>query len=162
MPLYTGGGAPRPVPIWARPSRSQPVRAAPVRVVVASHENDRRTIGQKHSRSTVRGAPVEDPRVAVHHHSTVALCPFPLGPILRPLQFCFVFLTLVSVVVSSVPTATGAKAMATRHADMRSAPSRERRDLGTHAANWPRMAAIEGIYLYHRSACARQRTAARQ
>ena len=54
--------------------------------------------------------------MAVHHHSTVALCPFPLGPILRPLQFCFVFLTLVSVVVSSVPTATGAKAMATRHA----------------------------------------------
>ena len=137
MPLYTGGGAPRPVPIWARPSRSQPVRAAPVRVVVASHENDRRTIGQKHSRSTVRGAPVEDPRVAVHHHSTVALCPFPLGPILRPLQFCFVFLTLVSVVVSSVPTATGAKAMATRHADIcavRSAPRVERL-LGTHAAN---------------------------
>ena len=126
MLLYTGGGAPRPVPIWARPSRSQPVRAAPVRVVVASHEDDRRTIGQKHSRSTVRGAPVEDPRVAVHHHSTVALCPLPLGPILHPLQFCFVYLTLVSVVVSSVPTATGAKAMATRHADMRSAPSRER------------------------------------
>ena len=59
--------------------------------------------------------------MAVHHHSTVALCPLPLGPILHPLQFCFVYLTLVSVVVSSVPTATGAKAMATRHADMRSA-----------------------------------------
>ena len=136
MPLYTGGGAPRPVPIWACPSRSQPVRAAPVRVVVASHENDRRTIGQKHSRSTVRRAPVEDPCVAVHHHSTVALCPFPLGPILRPLQFCFVFLTLVSVVVSSVPTATGAKAMATRHADICAERSaREERLLGTHAAN---------------------------
>ena len=141
MPLYTGGGAPRPVPIWACPSRSQTVRAAPVRVVVASHENDRRTIGQKHSRSTVRIAPVEDPRVAVHHHSTVALCPLPLGPILHPLQFCFVFLTLVSAVDSSVPTATltaCAKAMATRHADMRSAPSRER----DFWALTPRMAAI--------------------
>ena len=60
--------------------------------------------------------------MAVHHCSTVALCPLPLGPILHPLQFCFVFLTLVSAVVSSVPTATltfaCAKAMATRHADM--------------------------------------------
>ena len=133
MLLYTGGGAPRPVPIWARPSRSQPVRAAPVRVVVASHENDRRTIGQKHSRSTVRGAPVEDPRVAVHHHSTVALCPLPLGPILRPLQFCFVYLTLVSVVVSSVPTATGAKAMATRHADICAVRSAARGETSGHS-----------------------------
>ena len=122
MPLYTGGGAPRPVPIRTCPGRSQVVRAAPVRIVVASHDNDRRTIGKEHrSRSTSRGAPVEDLRVAVHHRSTFALCPLPLGPILlpavHPLQSCFLFLNLVSAVVSSVPidTFTAKATAATRH-----------------------------------------------
>ena len=118
MPVYTGGGAPRPVPIRTCPGCSDVVRATPVRIVVTSHDNDRRAIGQEHrSRSTGRGAPVKDRRVAVHHRSTFTLRPLPLGPILvpavHPLQPCSLFLILVPAVATVPIAAFAAKATAT-------------------------------------------------
>ena len=92
--------------------------------MVASHDNDRRAIGQEHrSRSTGRGASVEDCRVAVHHRFAFALRPLPLGPIflpaVNPLHSCSLFLNdCVKEVVSFVPIAAFtacAKATATRH-----------------------------------------------